>query len=503
MKVLSINTYGGSLLLGAQALGANIIGTYEDAGFGSDIQAANFPDIPLIKTRREWPSQDLSDTFVIAHPPCSAFSVQNTQPTARGIDSEAFECTKTVLKYATENNAIGIAIESVMGALGGAWVIHQQFADEMGYNLYRVLENGCMFGAQWRDRFWVVYIKKGAAPDVFPITLTPNFQTVSEVVSGYEDGPPPGNVDKLLERQKQRLIAEADCTPGEMAFLFEKQDPPHKTTALGRVLWELKYKAKKYEVYEVFQDFIGGFASGTMCYLDPNGMCPVLMGGSWWYYNGRNLSETGYKRLMGFPADYVFPEKPKNYRSALRVYLSKGVMPPIARWILEESFNHLGWRSRTQGENAYVIETEPNKIADFRIKKTAWWNRKEQQPPLLMYTEDQLLHRKPAPKPPRTHIEINRMPRLERVRRNIDRPFGGSAMGARKIGVLDVELTGTSITERRRATMLGIIKSLETNPTLDDAVKLCIEHPEVQILPTTARWHLRQLMKSGHLQELQ
>ena len=42
MNTLIINTYGGSLLLGANAVpGANIIGSFEDCGFGVAITKVN------------------------------------------------------------------------------------------------------------------------------------------------------------------------------------------------------------------------------------------------------------------------------------------------------------------------------------------------------------------------------------------------------------------------------------------------------------------------------
>lgn len=403
MKALAINTYGGSLLLGAKAAGCEIIGTYEDSNFGSDIQAYNFPDVPLVRNRHQWPRQDLSDTMVIAHPPCSAFSVQNTVRTARGVDSDAFSCTKSVLQYAVDNKALGIAIESVMGALGGAWRIHQHYADAYGYNLYRILENGCMWGAQWRDRFWVLYIKKGAARPNIQLTLQPRWQTVGEAVHGLEDGPSAGNQDVLLDRQKVRLIRDVGLTDAEMSFLFDPQNPPHKTTSLGKVLWDMKFKkpdSKPQDRLDMFKNYIGGFSSGVVVFVDPNGLCPVLMGGSHWYMNGRNMSENAFKALMGFPPEYVFPERPRNYRSQMRIYLSKGVMPPIAQWILEQAGTHLGMiaTNRGNGTPRYELECEPNHIADFRIHKSSWDTREQELPPLRQYDE--------MPAPPKGFVQL-------------------------------------------------------------------------------------------------
>lgn len=390
MKVLTINTYAGSLLQAAQNLGCEIVASLEDHGFGQGVARANFPDVSHAEKLSMWPTAvNLSETIVLAHPPCSAFSVQNVVPTARGVDSKAFECTKRALDYAMERDALAIAVESVMGALPGAWQFHQQKADENGYHLYRILQNGCMFGCQWRERFWAVFVRRGAGRRALKLTLTPRFQTVQEVINGFETGPSAGNQDVLLARQKARLVNEAHLTPDEMRYLFEPP-PHHPTKALGSILYEYKFKRPGDTVEDktyVFEKYVGTFTSGTMVYLDPRGLAPVLMGGSFWYVNGRCMTETGFKRIMGYPADYVFPVERRNYRNQLRMYLSKGVMPPVAEWILEQLTLHLGWtgqkrRSRDDHLEAYQLEIDPNLIADFRIKKQDWHQRHLGLPPL-------------------------------------------------------------------------------------------------------------------------
>lgn len=526
MKALVINSYAGSILLGATHLGMDVIGSYEDHAFGMDIQKANVPGIHYIPHIKDWPTQNLMDTIVVAHPPCSAFSVQNCSPTARGSESEAFACTKKVLQYACDNNALGIAIESVMGALPGAWNQHQHYADTYGYHLYRILENGCMFGCQWRERFWVLYIKKGAARPTLQLTLQPHFQTVRQVITGHEDGRSAGNLDVLLERQKKRLLDDAKLSPEEMAYLFDAQDPPHPTKALGTVLYEYKYKTPEtdsFDKWNVFQDYIGGFASGTMVYLDPNGTTPVLMGGSHWYYNGRNVSENAFKVVMGFPADYIFPESPRNYRTQMRMYLSKGVMPPIAEWILEQATLHLGWTGQARRHDEfpgskYQLECEPNQIADFRIKKVDWWERDTVLPPLR---DDEAVKNKlktvrpvcehvfaddakcikcgwlpKAPKMPK--IRVERAPRV--VRERDLTPRRGRLSDIPLVGT-DIVVTGQTITDRKRALIHSIVLERQVM-THEEAITACLLHPELQILPTTMHWHIRQMVKAGHLKEV-
>jgi FkbM family methyltransferase len=389
VKVLSINTYGGSLLLGASAIPSiELIGSYEDSGFGTDIQQANFPHLDFRRTRGEWPTQDLSEVFVIAHPPCSAFSVQNNNPQAKGVNSSAFACTKSVLEYSLGNGAVGLAIESVVGALAGAWQIHQKYADDFGYNLYRILQNGTMFGAQWRDRFWAVYIKKGAAPDVMPWYLMPRWSTVAQVIHNYDHGPSPLGLDVELEKLRAKFTNDAGCTPEELDIIF--QNSTDGLESVDGPLARLKFPTE--ERWEVCKRHVTKYASSAMVILDPNSHCPVLLGSSWWFMNGRNLSESAYKRLMGFPPDYVFPEgdtRKTNYRADMRTYLSKGVMPPVAQFILENSLNHLGASKPSEQlhvefDGAYCLEIAPDMIADFRFRKKEWGHAK----PALRHEDD-------------------------------------------------------------------------------------------------------------------
>jgi site-specific DNA-cytosine methylase len=353
MKILVINTYGGSLLLGTSATQHEIIGSYEDAGFGMEIQKANFPNLEFIEKIKDWPKQDLSEVLVIAHPPCSAFSVQNSSWYERGPHSKAFNCTRKVLEYSMENKAIAIAIESVVGACAGAWDVHQEYADKYGYYLYRILQNGCMFVPQWRQRFWAVYIRKGVAPTSMVWTLTPNWQKIKDVTEHYECGPSAGNTDLLLEKLKEKMRPICDKETWDYFF----------NTNHGEGI--LKLFPKKFS-RELIPSILGTYASGMLVYLDPEGLAGVLMGGTWWYMNGRNLSESAYKRIMGFPANYIFPDR---YRKGMRTYLSKSVIPQVATWIINNIHEHL---LKVIINSPYIIEIMPSEIADFRISRKAW-----------------------------------------------------------------------------------------------------------------------------------
>lgn len=371
------------MLLGATSLGCEIIGSYEDTGFGLPVQQANFPHLDFRALRKDWPAQDLSEVFGIAHPPCSAFSVMTNSKAAKGVDSKAFACTKSVLQYFVDNKALGFAVESVVPAMQGGWPIHQHYADEYGYHLYRILQNGSMFGAQYRDRFWSVYIKKGAVPqENMAWILRPQFKTVRQVVGEFE-GASPAGLDAELAKLQQRFVEQAGCTPDDMAAIFRPE--PEEMCSVDDRLWKRKFPEKVR--WDVCKEYVTKFASGAMVMLNPNGTCPVLLGGSWWWMDGRNLSETAYKQLMGFPVDYIFPEgtrRADNYRADFRTYLSKGVMPPVAKWILGNVARHLGATvnpvpTAHVDVEPYVIECRPDHVADFRISRKSWG---QARPPL-------------------------------------------------------------------------------------------------------------------------
>ena len=392
MKVLVINSYAGSITLGARAYPeADIIGVFENAGYGIDIQRHNFgDDYNFVDYEKYWPASiDLSNTVVLAHPPCSAFSSMNHSQNekVRGIDAEAFECTIRILNYACKHEALGIGIESVIGTLGGAWAVHQEFANKYGYHLYRVMENGCMWGCQWRERFWIIYIKKDRAPSNMTLTIKPNFQTVSEVIDGYTEGPSAGKQDEWLDRQIERM-RDCGCDEKELDYFFQPHSPPHSGWLFNTILNKRHPNAKRSERSSLRLAYMGtGWNENTMYYLHPEGVALTLLGQSHWYYDGRNLSEDAFKRIMGFPANYVFPDGPA--RNNMKQLLSKGVMPPIATWLCEQIDLHLREiEQHAQAGRHYQVTMEPGQFADFRIKKSDWEQRNVTLPPLRQTRED-------------------------------------------------------------------------------------------------------------------
>jgi site-specific DNA-cytosine methylase/2-polyprenyl-3-methyl-5-hydroxy-6-metoxy-1,4-benzoquinol methylase len=364
VKVLAINTYGGSLLLGAAYGDHELIGSYEDSGFGSEIQRENFPEIPIIEHAKDWPTQDLSGAVVIAHPPCSAFSNQNFANSSvhRGIDAEAFACTRKVLDYAMSCRARAIAVESVVGAFLGAAEVHDFYAEAHGYDLYRVLQSGTSFGPQRRDRFWAIFVRREDGPIERRMTfeLAHKRETVGERLATVAENPG-GEVHglaKQLERFRARLKERTDLDDEQIARLLAHDG----RGAVSKILADMFFPDLKRD--GVFKTIVSGFATAQLQFLDPGLTCNTIMHNSWLFCGGRALRQNEYKALMGFPDWYVFPGKTENY---LRMYLSKGVIPQVAQWILDQIAAHLAEKTlEPTVPPHHIISVEPGEVADFR-----------------------------------------------------------------------------------------------------------------------------------------
>lgn len=363
LDVLIINSYAGSLTLGASAVGLPIRASYEDVGFGLGAQMANFPNLEFRPTTADWPDkQDLRRTVILAHPPCSAFSNQTPRDGNRkGTGSDAFACTKKVLKYGMENRALAIAVESVPAAMEGARVLHDHYARTGGYHLYRVLQNAVSFGVpQWRPRFWAVFVRQGAAPEAMRWAL-PQLRrpvTVREVLEDVATEPVLPDVQRRFDIQRQRLIDELSLTAGQVDRLLREE-----TGQLHNILTRRFYP--DLDPIDVKKKHCGnGFVVKVLRLLDPDGFATTLLADSYWAYQGRPVSLPGYCALMGFPPDYVWPARDRNHA---RMYLSKGVCPPVATWMLKSIVAHVEGHATGSLSSTLV---NPGEIANFNLKRS-------------------------------------------------------------------------------------------------------------------------------------
>lgn len=372
LRTLIINSYAGSLLIAAKQEGATVIASLEDKGYGIGCQRLNFPKERYVD-EAPWDENlldgsKLEQGICLAHPPCSCFSIQgaNANPETRGLKSPAFACTKRAISYALELNVKGLAVESVVPTLEGARSYHDKVAEEYGYRLYRILLNAITFGVpQWRPRFWCLFIRKDAAPEKIWLHHRPKFRTVGETLEGIKPGDTiPGverDFQKWTERLKEhgislkRVLAQDAC--GSIPWLAARH--------LGWTEGETSKSKVEYRFVEKYG--FSKFSSAWSIKLNPGGFTPTLMATSNWWVDDRPLTRPEYCALAGFPTSYKF-DKPRETQA----YLSRGVAPPVARWIYRQLVMNLEGTfkpSQVQQVTDQAVHLGPGEVADFRVSR--------------------------------------------------------------------------------------------------------------------------------------
>lgn len=371
-NVVTINSYGGSLLLGAKMAGAPVDCSMEDSGFGSKWQRLNFPAIPHFDRRAAWPDESLRGVVAIAHPPCAAFSIQAKGTKLKsggafGVDSDHFKCTREVLDYALARDVEAIAVESVQGAYEGAREVHDEYARKYGYGVFRILQNGATFGVpQWRPRFWCVFARSNS----FDVWHEPRCVTLDDfLVSVPDPGPADAELDRRLAKQREVLAAEGWdvdrllTTPGMLVRNIQRDHHPDMGMGdIGGKWAVMSYGSKGGKPGGPIK--VGyRFVSKTLRVLDPKACAPVILSESWFLFRGRNLTPGEYRAVMGFPTSYQLDHE-------YRLWLSKGVIPNVAAWVIDLMRRNVagdvpaGARRLTSGETA-----------DFQITKREWAER--------------------------------------------------------------------------------------------------------------------------------
>lgn len=369
LKILLINSYAGSLLVAAKAVGATVLASLEDTGYGIGCQRLNYPGETYVD-KLPWPEPgpSLRDVIALAHPPCACFSVQgaNADPATRGVDSPKFKCTRQAVEYALAHGVAALAVESVLGTLEGARAYHDQVAARYGYHLYRIIQNAITFGVpQWRVRFWAIFVRRGVGKDArLWLRHRPCFRTVGEVLDGVRPGAELVCVRQEFDKWHTRLAAVNVNLTRALAADTYGSAPYLAARALG---WERKGSKSELE-YKFVKTFgFSKFSSAWPIKLDPGGFAPVLMATSHWWTEGRPLTQPEYCALAGFPPDWKF-DRPRE----VQAYLSRGVAPPVARWILEQVCAHLAGdykQGATQLATDQVHALAPGETADLRVAK--------------------------------------------------------------------------------------------------------------------------------------
>lgn len=363
MNVLVINTYGGSLLLAARAIRANIVASLEDHGWGSDLQRLNFPDVPLVERIEDWPesysqaatTQQIHDTGdreaplpwteidVIAHPPCAAFSGQNSSKAKRGTSTDAFRCHVQVIDYALGNGCRSLAIESVLGAYEAASETYEELGMRHDYSVTYLFLNSASFGVpQWRPRFWVIFHR---VKEPFRVELQPRYVALREILD-------PIGTTWELKGGPGRVWAEVQS-------LVRDTWPEGVLPAVLEKVYEIPREPNFRGARDKFN--IRGFTTSHVRFIKPEIFASVVLYDQTLAIGQRLLTVEEYCEVMGFPRDYRWGRRINQFR----LYLSKGVCPPVASWVLQMmDRNASGW----QGNHTHE-EMDFGGVIDLRPKK--------------------------------------------------------------------------------------------------------------------------------------
>lgn len=349
MDTLIINSYAGSLVLGARDAGANIIGSFEDSGFGIEAQKLNFPKLKYVD-RLPWPKQDLSKAIVISHPPCAAFSNQNNSMARKGLATDAFKCHRNVMDYALGNRCAGLAIESVPGLLKYA-SIYQDYAKKNRYFVYFVYLNSATFGVpQWRPRVWVLFFR-----DVGKLVIGQrrDYKTIQDILE------PESEV--MVHPVMRRLLDYFGKKFRSAGFDFDAFMKYENTGSFVPAVAEFLGIENDRKAVDARTGTSGLFGVRLPRKLKLDWFSPVVLDGSFFFANGRPLTIIEYQRIVGFPDNFKWPQS-----MALKflVYLSKGVSPPVARWIVDTMTANIAHTARLDQPNLHI--GTPGDILDIR-----------------------------------------------------------------------------------------------------------------------------------------
>ncbi len=371
LPVLLINSYGGSLTTAAVQEGHPVVASMEDHNYGLDSQRLNYPNLHYIPYLSDWPPDlGLRGTVVLAHPPCAGFSTQNRSPNAekRGLASVAFACTKRLLDYVMPRDPEAIAIESVTQALKGGREVHDFYGRVYGYDAYRILQNAASFGVpQWRRRFWIIYVRqKPNRPHSFTLRLRDDIRRLGDVLPLEAEETELSPVHQKLWPRQVRLAARLGYTEDSLRELLRD------TKMYGNLIHILAArhqvpKVRRWPPWGELHDAVvgGTYLSGALHVLDPQGFAPTLMGYAWWYYGNRQLGYSDLKEIMGFPRDYRY----HNPRLTAQL-LSKGVCPPVARWVLRMLQHNITGEPLREGEPwQYHAVIKPGEVADLQLSR--------------------------------------------------------------------------------------------------------------------------------------
>jgi hypothetical protein len=195
---------------------------------------------------------------------------------------------------------------------------------------------------QWRDRVWIAFHKTKN----FKVDFRPKYNTLSTILDahGTECGPVETGVRVTWERLRGSI--RKDWPTGPLPAVLEKvHDIPHEPNFMG-----------------ARQKFgIRSLVTNNVRLISEDEMSPVIMHATTLALGKRLLNVEEYCAIMGFPRDYKWGKQIRKFR----MYLSKGVCPPVAAWIMKQvDKNASGWTGPSTHE-----ERDFGGVIDLRVKK--------------------------------------------------------------------------------------------------------------------------------------
>jgi hypothetical protein len=247
-----------------------------------------------------------------------------------------------VINYGLGHHCRSVIIESVVGAYEGGQEEYEKLAKQYGYRVNYIFLNAVSFGVpQWRPRVWVIFHRL----KTFRVNLKPHYVLLKEALKA---GPTP--VEGMLGGHMGKLWE------GTRKILKGKKPMGHIHQVLRR-----EYGLSSYDELEAKFPHAHGYVSGHIRFVDPNWFSTAILGNTALAFEDRLLTLEEFCAIMGFPRDYQFGRRVRQ----ARMYLSKGVCPQVATWILKTVDRNLqGWTGAKTHET-----TEFGGVIDLRVKR--------------------------------------------------------------------------------------------------------------------------------------
>jgi hypothetical protein len=259
------------------------------------------------------------------------------------------------MEYALGHGARTLVIESVMGAYAAAHNDYEAAAVKYGYRVTYIMINSASCGVpQWRDRVWIAFHKTKN----FKVDFKPKYVTLGTIFDAHGTECRPVETGVRVTWERLRGSIRKDWPTGPLPAVLEKiHDIPHEPNFMG-----------------ARQKFgIRSLVTNNVRLISEDEMSPVIMHATTLALGKRLLNVEEYCAIMGFPRDYKWGKQIKKFR----MYLSKGVCPPVATWIMKTvDKNASGWTgpfTHEESDFGGVIDLRPKKQEALALANGRPW----------------------------------------------------------------------------------------------------------------------------------